>query len=108
MALAQSSLGGVVHDQEWNNVGHSKIECSHNMRMDQLCYHACFFVEMFGGIFVCQLGMKDFDSSLSAEVNMLSKIDFGESSSPQLLNEAIVAELLSYAVGHGLTPMESV
>jgi hypothetical protein len=47
-----------------------------------------------------QLGMEYLDRCLRSQMNVLSKVDFGEASFPQEVDEEIVAKLLAYTVGH--------
>ena len=63
-----------------------------------------FLPELFLFI-VCQLYLVQYlDSSLSLQVHMLPKIDHRKPPLPQLASQAIISQLLSYAIVHPLTP----
>src|SRR6266571_4907478 len=101
MALAQGAVGGVVHDQEGGGVFNVKVENAHDVGVDKGGDGFGFALEVISG-FVGELGMQDFDGRLlGGEAQVLAEVNFGEASTSEEADEAVVAELLAGAVGHG-------
>ena len=54
-------------------------------------------------VMTCQLPMEHFNGSLGVQMNMLPQVDYREAPLSEKLDEAIVAKLLPYVVGHSRT-----
>jgi hypothetical protein len=50
--------------------------------------------------------MQYFDRSMRAQVNMLTEVNFGKSALSQLLDQLVVAKVLSYAISHARSPLD--
>ncbi len=103
MALAQRPIGGIIHDQVRRFAIHAKICDAYDIGMNQAGNGLRLLKEAFHVIFVRHFRLQDFDGDLRFEVNMLTKINFGESPSPNEAKNAVVAELLIYTVCHHYT-----
>src|SRR5207302_10781471 len=100
--LAQGAIGSIVHDQERSGALDTKIEDTHNMRMDEMSNRTCLSAKGVD-ILIGQLRVEHLDGSLGSQVNVLTEVDFGKPAFAQYTDEAIVAKLVSDtagAIGH--------
>src|SRR3989442_6700769 len=92
-------MDSVAHDQEGRGVFDTILQYPHDVWMLQVGDGAGFHVEALHSI-GCQLGIQDLDGGLCAQVNMLTKVDFGEAPPSHQANKAVVAKLLAHTVNH--------
>jgi len=99
MALAQGAIEREIHDQEWSIIRHAEVHYTHNVRMYQASDSARLLEKDFK-LAIRYFGLQDLDSYLCIEVHVLTKVNIGEASTPNELDEAVVAELLSHTLSH--------
>src|SRR5881392_1017334 len=104
MTLAESAVGGIVHDKKRSVVLHPNFVHPHNIRVYQTCNSACPSEESFL-VIACRLHLQHFDSCPSLDMQMFAKVDLCEASRSQQADQAIVTKLLSHAVCHALCPL---
>src|SRR2546421_999790 len=102
MVLAQRAPGGIVHNEKRQVLLHVKIEDAHDMGMHEASNGACLRAKKLD-VLTDQVGMQHFDGRLSVEVEMLSQVDVSKATLPKQTQQAIVAQVLSYTVGHPRT-----
>ncbi len=100
VTLAQGALARIVHGQKRDALFHSKVVDAHNMRMVEASEQLRLGEEGVD-IFVFQRGMQDFEGGTAFEIDMLAQIDLCEAASSKQAQQAIVAQLLTNAIGHG-------
>ncbi len=71
--------------------------------MDQASDSLSFLQEAFHIVFVRHFDLENFDGDLRFEVDMLAKVDLGESPTSDEAIDAVVAKLLIYTVCHPYT-----
>ncbi len=103
IAPPQCTIGGIVHHQEGHAVLHIEIEDAHDGGMSQLGDGLGFVLEVLG-LLAAQVDMQHLDGRLLIEAHVLPEVDLGIAALPQQGDQAIVAELLSDAVGHAAPP----
>jgi hypothetical protein len=103
MSLAQRAIKGIIHDKVRRFAIHAKVCDAYDIGMDQAGDGLSFLQEALHVIFVRHFDLEDFDGDLRFEVDMLAKVAFGESPTPDETNDAVVAKLLIYMVCHPYT-----
>src|SRR5258706_3175849 len=103
MSLAQRPIGSVIHNEVRRFAMHAKVCDAYDIGMDQVGDGLSFLQEALHIVFVRHFDLEDFDSDLRFEVNMLAKVDFGESPTPDGTIDAVVAKLLICTVCHPYT-----
>ncbi len=71
MAVAQSAVGSVVHDDKGRFALNAEVQHADNVGMDELCKIAGLGAELSAIIF-CYLCIHDFNGGLCVEVDMLA------------------------------------
>src|SRR5207245_6397773 len=99
MALPQRAVGSIFHDEKGEAIFDSKIEDAHDMGMSEASNGACFLIESLF-ILTCKVDTQYFDGCLRIEMQVFSQVDFGKVTSPNQIEQSVVAKLLSHTVGH--------
>src|SRR5450432_4868316 len=77
ITLAQSSIGGIVHDQESALFYHTKIRNFYNMGMLQLSKKRCLCQEFFNLVICpCFVPIKYFDYRFCVKKSVFGKVNF--------------------------------
>jgi hypothetical protein len=80
VTVPESATGRVFHHQKRCTIFNSKIKHPHDVRVSQACQCASFFRKLFD-IFFVQYDLQDFQRGIVVEIDMLPKVDFGETTS---------------------------
>src|SRR5260370_22683327 len=97
MKLAQGPIGSIVHHQIGNFLLDAKVKNTHNIWMHEMSNGTCFSAKGVH-ILIGQLSMEHLDRYLSAQVKMLTKVDFGKATFSQQTGEIITAKLLPHTI----------
>src|SRR5207249_103122 len=106
MKLAQRAFRCVVHNQEGNVILHAEVQDAYNVRVPEVS-NGLSFGDKACHIVLSELRMQDFNGGLCFQVEVFTEVDIGEAPLSKQANEAIVAQLLSYAINssHGRPPL---
>src|SRR5690348_7660846 len=95
----------ILHHEKGETVLDPKIENAHNMRVYETSHGTSLGEEVFTAL-ARQVGMQHLNGGLCAQVQVFAQIDAGLASAPDQTEQAIVPELLAYAVTHLPPPHE--
>jgi len=99
MTVAQRPMRGILEHQKRRAVLHGEIQHAHDVRMGETCQGLCF-LHKAGLILFAELGVKDFEGRTAFKVDMLAQVDLGKASLAKESSQTVVAQLLTYTVGH--------
>src|SRR5579864_410769 len=89
MALAQRTIGRVIHDEERRFTIDAKIQHAHDMGVYKMGDSTRLGEEIFS-ILVRPFSIRYLDGHLRFEVDMLAQIDFSETAASNQAHEAVV------------------
>src|SRR2546422_3187231 len=96
-------MGSVGHNQEWRGLFYAKIQHTHDMRMIQVSNSACLYQKIIE-VILSEPHLEEFDGGQCFQIDMLTKIDFSETTSSEQTKQAIISNLLSQPIDH-VTPL---
>jgi hypothetical protein len=103
VALPQTAIGGILHDEKGDTLFYPKLEDTDNMGMREPSHDAGLGAQFFT-LLTCEPSMEYFDSCLGTEVEMFAQIDVGKVTSPNKMEELIVTEVSSNTVTQSPPP----
>src|SRR6266704_1597408 len=98
--LSQSPARSILHHEKGRPLFHGKLVDAHNVGMIQASEHLGLGEEMLD-ILILQSNVQHFEGGAAFQIDVLTKIDFREATSPEQTQEAVVAKLLTSAIWHG-------
>src|SRR5260221_1807464 len=107
VALAQSAIGGVMHDEERSAIMDITFEDAHDMGMLKTRDGPHLREEALH-MLVVESCAEELQCNLCAQIGMLSKVDIGEATTAQQGEQAIAAELLPGIIVHRLTLLTNI